>query len=141
LEIRKQEEYIREWNRLKGLYDNGHLTFDLVKQEIIRYLQTEGLDKINKALMQKAELIILDGTRTIPGLFLNYYYTNDSEYIKIHDSLDKFMNPQSNDYTNVLFVSTCYDVKFRISSLVFRVPVGNDLQVNEAELDNISCIN
>jgi hypothetical protein len=99
------------------LYNNNQLTFELVKQKIIHYMQSNGVAKVNEALRQKAEIIILDATRTIPGLYLDYYYTNDSKYTKICDSLAELVKPPPHGFINVLYVSTSYDVKFRVSSL------------------------
>jgi hypothetical protein len=139
-EVRKQEKYIQEKSKVIELYNNNQLTFDLVKQKIVQYIKTDGIHKINEALRQKAEIVILDGSRTIPGLYLDYYYTDDSKYVKIYDSLRELMKPLSNGFINVLYVSTSYDVKFRISSLVIKVPVLEVLQVNERERDKISCV-
>ena len=82
----------------------------------------------------------MDGSRAIPGLYLDYYYTNDSEYVKIGDSLSELMKPTPDGFISIMYVSTSYDVKFRVSSLVIKVPVREVLQVNEREKNKISII-
>jgi hypothetical protein len=138
-ELRKQEEYVEDSKKVEELYNKKQITWDYVKQEIIIYVKSNCIDKINKSLRQKAEIVILDGTRTIPGLLLNYYYTDDSVFVKIHDSFIESLKHNSNDFVPVIFASTSYDKKFRISSLVVRVPMTNRNEVNEMEKDK-TCI-
>ncbi len=59
----------------------------------------------------------------IIGRTIILYHTNDSEYVKIYNSFIELMKPPPNGFINVLYVSTNYDVKFGISSLVIKVPV------------------
>jgi hypothetical protein len=139
-DIRKQEIYSQESNRIKELYDKKQITWDLVKEEIIKYIKSNGINKINDALRQGTSIVILDGTRTIPGLYLDYYYTDDSKYVKVRDSFTELMKTPLTGFMNIMFVSTTYDIKFRISSLIVKVPVEAN-QVNEAEKDEINIVN
>ena len=75
----------------------------------------------------------MDGTRTIPGLLLDYYYTDDSIFVKMHNSLVESLKNNLNGFVSVIFVSISYDKKFRISSLELKVPITNADQVNEME--------
>lgn len=73
------------------------------------------------------------GTRTIAGLLLNYYYTDDSTFAKINNCFIESLKISPND-----FASTSYDNEFRISSLVVKVPVINMnrvYQVDKIRLD------
>lgn len=131
-QITRQEEYLQRSKTLSELYDKHQISWSLVEQEIIKYIKNDCIDKINDALIQKAQIVILDGTRTLAGLLLNYYYTDDTLFVKIHDSFVKSLESQSNDFIPIIFASTSYDNKFRISSLVVNVPVSKVYQVNNA---------
>ena len=70
------------------------------------------------------------GTRTIAGLLLNYYYTDDSTFAKINNSFIESLKISPNDFASIIFAST--------SSLVVKVPVINInqvYQVDEIRLD------
>jgi hypothetical protein len=140
VEQHKQEKYHQGVARVRELYDTNQITMDLVKKEIIEFTKRSCINKINDALRQKAEIIIIDSTRTIPGLLQNYYYTNDTEYIKFHNSLTEVMNNPINKFVYVIFASTAYDNKFRVSSLVVKVPVtkiNQVIQVDNSKKDEI----
>jgi hypothetical protein len=133
LEARKQRVYLQEISRIRGLYNRNQITWDLVKQEIIRYVRLNGMAKINDALRQNASIVILDGTRTIPGLLLDYYYTDDAQYTKISNSFTELMKIPPSGFMNVMFASTAYDTKFRISSLVLKVPIRDAYQADRSD--------
>jgi hypothetical protein len=135
LEIQKQQIFFRD--RAKDLHNRKQITWDAVKNEIISYVKDTGIDRIDEALRQGAEIIILDGTRTIPGLFLDFFYTDDYEYIKVQNSFAEIVTAPPPGFINVMFAATTYDTKFRISSLVVKVPVMNNKRVNEEEIDRI----
>jgi hypothetical protein len=132
LQITRQEEYVRQYKTLRESYNKRQIRWSVVNQEIIKYIKSDCIDKINYALRQKAQIIILDGTRTIAGLLLNYYYTDDTLFVKIYDSFIKSLKSQSDDFVPIIFASTSYDNKFRISSLVANVPVSKVYQVDKA---------
>ena len=140
VEERKREAYIKGLNDIRRLYDMSQITMDLVEQEIISYVKHNCIGKINDALRQEAEVIIIDSTRTIPGLLQNYYYTDDTEYIKFHNQLIEVMNNSLSKFVYVLFASTTYDNKFRISSQVLKIPIikiNQKYQVDEMNKDKI----
>jgi hypothetical protein len=137
-DISKQKAYYQRFKELQELYDANQIEWSFVKGEVIKYIKSDCFDKINDALRQKAQIIILDGTRTIPGRLLNYYYTDDSIFVKINDSFIESLKNSPNDFVSIIFASTSYDNKFRISSVVVKVPVRNVnqvYQVNEIRLD------
>lgn len=122
------------------MYEKKLISWEYVEQEIIKYIRKSCIGKINDALRQKAEIVILDGTRTIPGLALNYFYTDDSEFVKVQDSFIKAINNEASKFVNVIFASTVYDINFRISTLAIKIPVEKVNQVNEFEKDKITII-
>ncbi|MPZ08407.1 MAG: hypothetical protein GEU26_18665 [Nitrososphaeraceae archaeon] len=140
IEKRKQEIYLKRSVELRDMYEKKMITWEYVAEEVLEYIKTKCFTKINDTLRQKAEIIILDGTRTIPGLLLNYHYTDDSEFVKIHDSFEKAMNNIAAGFTNIIFASTAYDTNFRISTLVIRVPVEKVNQINDSAKDKITII-
>ncbi|MGH9952804.1 MAG: hypothetical protein ACRD5J_14360 [Nitrososphaeraceae archaeon] len=136
----KQTAYFQQSAQLREMYEKKQITWGYVEQQIIRYIRKSCIGKIKDALRQKAEIVILDGTRTIPGLALNYFYTDDSEFVKVRDSLIKAINNGASDFVNVIFASTVYDINFRISTLAIKIPVEKVNQVNEFEKDKITII-
>jgi hypothetical protein len=53
----------------------------------------------------------------------HYYYTDDFNFIKVRESFIQSLSFNSNDFVPVIFASTSYDRKFRISSLVVKIHV------------------
>jgi hypothetical protein len=66
-ERRKQIEYRQGVDSVRELYYSNQITTELVQRDIISFIKSNCIDKITKALTQKAEIIIIDGTRTVPG--------------------------------------------------------------------------
>ena len=137
-EKRKQAAYVQQSTQLREMYEKKLITWGYVEQQIIKYVRKSCIGKINDALRQKAEIVILDGTRTIPGLALNYFYTDDSEFVKVQDSFIKAINNRASEFVNIIFASTVYDINFRISTLAIKIPVEKVNQVTEFEKDKIT---
>lgn len=133
----KQQKYVKKFKELSDLYNNSQITWPFVKQEIIKYIKSDCIHVVNNGLRQQAEIIILDGTRTIPGLLLNYYYTDDSKFVKMHNSFVESLNNRTDNIIPVIFASTSYDNRFRISSVVVNVPVKKVNQVTNNEKNKI----
>jgi hypothetical protein len=72
---------------------------------VIDYVRNNCISRINKSLEQKAKIVILDGTRTAEGFFLNQSFADDEIYIKFDDSLKKSFEKNSDQFVNVILAS------------------------------------
>lgn len=135
-DIDKYQTYQKEIQEIVHLYHSHLLNKSYVEQNVVDYVKNSCISQIDDALKQKAEVVILDGTKTTKGFLLNQSFTDDNTYAKFDDSLKKSMKKNSNKFVNVIFASTAYDYNYRISALAMSLPV-KDGKIDEASTDNI----
>jgi hypothetical protein len=96
------------------------------------------ISEINKALKQKAKIIIFDITRTWQGYLLNRRLCEDPEYIKWQNQLKEALNQISEYFVSVIIVARATDVNYRISSVFVKLPILRLL--DEEKLNNAEII-
>jgi hypothetical protein len=108
-----------------------------IKEILQRFLKSN-ISEINKALKQKAKIIIFDITRTWQGYLLNRRLCEDPEYIKWQNQLKEALNQISEYFVSVIIVARATDVNYRISSVFVKLPILRLL--DEEKLNNAEII-
>jgi hypothetical protein len=107
-------------------------------KEILQSFLKSNISEINKALKQKAKIIIFDITRTWQGYLLNRRLCEDPEYIKWQNQLKEALNQISEYFVSVIIVARATDVNYRISSVFVKLPILRLL--DEEKLNNAEII-
>jgi hypothetical protein len=107
-------------------------------KEILQSFLKSNISEINKALKQKAKIIIFDITRTWQGYLLNRRLCEDPEYIKWQNQLKEALNQISEYFVSVIIVARATEVNYRISSVFVKLPILRLL--DEEKLNNAEII-